>query len=183
MAIRVAKKEDLKDILAIYGPYVENTAISFEYTVPSLETFTERFLRITKQFPFFVWEEEGKILGYAYADAPFERAAFSWCAEPSVYILKEARGKGIGKALYKALEETLKKQGYVVLYAIITTENEDSIAFHEALGYRHLADFPRCGFKFDYWYGVTWMEKKLQTVEMPTKMPVPFAEIVNSYQN
>lgn len=182
MAVRRATQKDIEAILAIYGPYVEKTAVSFEYSVPTTEEFTERFLRITKQFPFFVWEEEGKILGYAYADAPFERAAYAWCAEPSVYLHPDARGRGIGSKLYEALEEALKAQGYTVLYAIITTENEASLAFHKALGYRRLADFPDCGFKLGSWHGVTWMEKRLQFVEMPTKIPVPYGEIVKSYQ-
>ena len=183
MSIRHAQLKDIPAILAIYGPYVEKTAYSFEYTAPTEEVFKERFLRITRQFPFFVYEEEGQVLGYAYAARPFARAAYAWCAEPSVYLRPEARGRGIGKALYAALEEALKTQGYLVLYAIITTSNENSIAFHKAMGYRHLADFPGCGFKLGSWHGITWMEKRLNFVETPTKMPASYPEIVKSYQN
>lgn len=182
MPVRIARKEDIPAILAIYGPYVEETAYSFEYTVPGEREFAERFARITRQFPFFVYEEEGQVLGYAYADLPFEREAYSWCAEPSVYLKPEARGRGIGKALYAALEAALTAQGYCVLYAIITSSNEDSIAFHKALGYRHLAEFPACGFKLGRWEGITWMEKRVKSVEITTNKPVPYSKIVKTYQ-
>lgn len=182
MSIRLATAKDIPSVLAIYGHYVEKTAYSFEYTAPTEKEFADRFLRITKQFPFFVYEEEGQVLGYAYADLPFERAAYKWCAEPSVYLRPDARGRGIGRALYDALEQALTAQGYVVLYAIVTTSNRDSIAFHKALGYSHLADFPACGFKFGRWEGITWLEKRLKSVELTTQDPIPFLKIVNSYQ-
>ena len=111
MSIRIATENDLPQILAIYGPYVENTTISFEYDIPTAEAFRDRFRSITKQFPWLVWEEDGVILGYAYSCAPFERAAYRWCAEPSIYLMPEARGKGIGRKLYEALEQILTEQG------------------------------------------------------------------------
>ena len=180
MAVRIAKVEDIHDILSIYAPYVEQTAYTFEYTVPTVEEFTERFRNITKQFPWLVWEEDGKVLGYAYACAPFERAAFSWCAEPAIYLRPEARGRGIGRALYETLEEYLKRQGYVVSYALITTSNRGSLAFHEAMGYERCAFLPDCGFKHGGWHGIIWMEKRLGVVEMPTTMPTPFPKLVKN---
>ena len=102
MSIRIATENDLPQILAIYGPYVENTTISFEYDIPTAEAFRDRFRSITKQFPWLVWEEDGAILGDAYGCAPLERAAYRWCAEPSIYQMPEARGKGIGRKLYEA---------------------------------------------------------------------------------
>ena len=181
MSIRIANAADVPQILAIYGPYVENTTVSFEYRAPTQAEFISRFTRITQQFPWLVWEEDGRILGYAYADAPFERAAFQWCAELSVYLLPQARGRGIGKALYEALEKALKAQGYLVLYAVITDGNADSVAFHKALGYTHLAHFPECGFKKGGWHGIIWLEKRLNSVKMPTNKPVPFSEVGNIY--
>ena len=179
MSIRIATRDDVPAILEIYKPYVEKTAITFEYDVPTQEAFDQRFQKITRQFPWLVWEEAGKILGYAYADAPFERAAFCWCEEASVYLAPEVQRKGLGTALYKALEAALTQQGYYVIYAIITTENAASIAFHEALGYRRLGDFPTCGFKQDAWHGITWMEKRLQNTGKPVEKPVQFPEIIN----
>lgn len=90
MSIRLATEQDVPRILEIYGPYVKNTAISFEYTVPSLAEFTQRFLGITAQFPWLVWEENDMVLGYAYGSRPFERAAYQWSAAASIYLCPEA---------------------------------------------------------------------------------------------
>ena len=180
--IRFATKEDLPQILAIYAPYVTNTTASFEYEVPTEEEFTRRFETITAQFPWLVWEEDGQILGYAYGSAPFERAAYRWCAEPSIYLAPEAQGKGIGRRPYTVLEDLLQKQGYRLLYAIITSENAGSIAFHEKLGYRHLATFPGCGYKHGKQLGVVWMEKDLPFVEYPISSPTPWYQIVDNTQ-
>lgn len=183
MSIRLAKETDLSQILAIYAPYVENTTTSFETEVPAPEVFRDRFLGITRQFPWLVWEEDGVILGYAYACAPFERAAYRWCAEPSIYLLPHAQGKGIGRKLYEALEEILTAQGYRLSYAIITSENEASLAFHKALGYKETATLPGCGYKFDRWLGVTWMEKSLVSVDTPMKEPISFPDFVENNRN
>ena len=177
MSIRMATVQDVPRILEIYGPYIENTAISFEYTVPSLAEFTERFLGITAQFPWLVWEEDGVILGYAYGSAPFERAAYQWSSEASIYLCPEAKGRGIGKALYAELEALLQKQGYRKVYVIITTANEPSIAFHKAVGYRQTATMPDCGYKFGKWHGTVWMEKDLTTWDTPPREPVPISQI------
>ena len=174
MSIRFAREADLPQILAIYAPYVETTTASFEYEAPTLAAFTQRFRAITAQFPWLVWEEDGAILGYAYGSAPFERAAYRWCAEPSIYLAPQAQGKGIGRRLYEALEDILQKQGYCLLYAIITDENEGSLAFHEALGYKRTAHFPRCGYKMGRWLGVVWMEKRLQDLPNPNDFPSPW---------
>jgi phosphinothricin acetyltransferase len=173
MPIGPATAQDVPRILEIYGPYVENTAISFEYTVPTLAEFTQRFLGITAQFPWLVWEENGTVLGYAYGSLPFERAAFQWCAEASIYLCPEACGKGIGKKLYAELEQILQRQGYRKVYAIITTANKPSVAFHEAVGYRLTATMPNCGYKFGQWYGTVWMEKDLNTWDSPPRNPIP----------
>lgn len=183
MSIRLAKEEDLEQILAIYAPYITDTAVSFEYSVPTLEEFTERFRSITKQFPWLVWEEDGRVLGYAYGSAPFERAAFGWCAEPSIYLAPEAQGRHIGTKLYAVLEEILRQQGYCRLYALITTENRASVEFHKAMGYTFLARFSDCGFKFNRWHGLIWMEKMLNSVEMPSNFPLPASRIVNTARN
>jgi len=175
--IRIATEADVPEILDIYAPYIENTTITFEYDVPCRKEFMQRFYSITAQFPWLVWEEDGKILGYAYAAPPYARAAYSWCAEPSVYLRPEARGRGIGARLYAALEELLKMQGYQVLYALITQENAASLRFHERLGYRIKVLFPDCGFKFGRWLGVYWLEKRLISVEIPNSFPTPFPEL------
>ena len=176
--IRPAAEKDVPEILSIYAPYVENSTATFEYDVPCRREFLQRFYDITAQFPWLVWEEEGQILGYAYASAPYERAAFRWCAEPSVYLRPEAQGRDIARKLYTALEWILEKQGYQVLYALITDENHPSLRFHEKMGYRQMVRFPDCGFKFDRWLGLIWMEKRLKIVHSPSAFPKPWLSIV-----
>ena len=176
--VRPAAEKDVPEILSIYAPYIENSTATFEYDVPSCREFMQRFLDITAQFPFLVWEENGQILGYAYASAPYSRAAYSWCAEPSIYLRPEASGRGIGKKLYAVLEAILEKQGYRVLYALITEENSNSIRFHLKTGYEIRAEFPNCGYKFNRWLGLIWMEKRIKIVHSPSVFPTPWSSIV-----
>ena len=172
--IRLATEADVPEILAIYAPYVLTTTYTFEYDVPSEEEFLTRFRSITEKFPWLVWEEDGKILGYAYGSLPFERAAYSWCAEDSLYLRPEAKGRGIGKKLLTALEKILFAQGYRKIYAIITSENQVSLDFHRRNGYLFTAEMVNCGYKFGRWLGVTWMEKELPFVPFSGFFPIPF---------
>ena len=176
--IRIAAESDIPAMLAIYAPYVQHTTVSFEYDVPSLEVFTRRFRDITAQFPWLVWEEDGRVLGYAYAAKPFERAGYSWCAEPSIYLHNDARGRGVGQKLYAVLEAILDKQGYCVLYSLITGENQTSVRFHEKCGYSTVMVLPDCGRKFDRWLSLYWMEKRLKIGKNPSAFPVPWLSIV-----
>jgi len=175
--IRVAEERDLGAMLEIYRPYVENTTVSFEYTVPTEGEFLERFRETTAQFTWIVWEADGEILGYAYASRPFQRQAYWWCAEPSIYVMSAAQGHGIGKKLYTALEELLKLQGYLVLYAWVTGENTGSVRFHERLGYKISMELEKCGYKLGRWCGLVWMEKRLNYVENPMDFPTSWGSI------
>lgn len=175
--LRIAEERDVPEMLAVYAPYILTTTASFEYEVPSREEFFLRFRKITAQFPWLVWEEDGVILGYAYGSAPFERAAYSWCSEASIYLRPEARGKGIGQKLYGALEAILARQGYQLVYAIITSENAASVAFHSKMGYKPVAELPFCGYKFNRWLGVIWMEKRLNPVENVSNFPESWLSI------
>ena len=180
--IRIATEADVPEILAIYAPYVTDTTVTFEYDVPTPEEFYNRFRTVTRDFPWLVWEEEGEILGYTYACRPFERRAYSWCAEPSIYLKPEVQGKGIGRKLYEALEELLKLQGYRVLLALITGENTGSLRFHEKLGYEIAGELKDCGYKFERWLGVFWMEKKMEIVYTSVKFPTKWGDIVQDDQ-
>ena len=180
MFIRPATETDLPQILAIYAPYVTDSSHSLEYTAPDLPEFARRFCKITAQFPWLVWEENGQILGYAYGSLPFERAGYAWCCEASIYLRPDAQRRGIGKALYAALEEILRLQGYCNIYAIITAANDGSIRFHQAMGYRQAARFSRCGFKSGVWLDVIWMEKTLQSVDSPSTRPCSARDIVKN---
>lgn len=181
--IRIAVEADLPAILAIYAPYVENTTYSFEYTVPTEASFLQRFRKITAQCPYLVWEEDGQVLGYAYGSLPFTRAAYAWMGEVSIYLAPEIQGRGIGRKMYAAIERIMALQGYRVLYAVVTEENRGSVAFHQALGYKIAGQFSKCGFKFDRWVGVTWLEKHLDFVKNPSETPVSWKNIVENNEN
>ena len=178
--IRLATEADVRSMLDIYAPYILTTTFTFEYEVPGEAEFLARFRRITEKFPWLVWEEDGNILGYAYGSLPFERAAYAWCAEDSLYLRPEARGRGIGKRLLACLESLLQRQGYRKVYAIITAENTVSLDFHRKNGYLSTATFQNCGYKFGRWLGVTWMEKDLPFVPFSGIFPAPFPALMQT---
>ena len=168
MYIRQAEPRDAPELLKIYAPYVKETAITFDYDVPTEMEFARRIERTQEKYPFLVAVEGNSILGYAYAGVFKDRAAYDWAAETTVYVDRDARGRGCGRALYAALEEELKKRGIRNAYACIAyADKEDetlthaSPRFHEALGYALCGRFHRCGYKFGRWYDMIWMEKLL----------------------
>ena len=168
IVIRNVTEDDAKALLQIYSYYVENTAITFEYDVPGVEEFQNRIRTITKRYPYLALEEDGKILGYAYAGTFKPRAAYDWSVETTIYIDKNCKRNGYGKLLYERLEEELKKIDIKNMYACIAypvTEDayltKDSRQFHEHLGFQLVGEFHQCGRKFDRWYNMIWMEKMI----------------------
>ena len=166
VTIRAAAPEDAAAILEIYRHYVENTAVSFEYETPSVEEFRARIVNTLRKYPYFAAERDGELLGYAYAGAFHPRAAYGWCAELTVYLRPDERGRGLGRRLYEALESALAEMGVLNLYACIAdpvAEDEyltaDSARFHERMGFSPVGRFTRCGYKFGRWYDMIWMEK------------------------
>lgn len=168
MRIRTANTGDAACILGIYAYYVENTAVSFEYEVPTLQEFTGRIATTLERYPYLVAEEDGEILGYAYA-GPFKaRAAYDHSCEVSIYVRRDVRQRGIGRALYEELERRLAAQGILNLYACIADPIEqdeyltrDSESFHVRMGYQNVGEFHKCGYKFERWYNMIWMEKMI----------------------
>ncbi|MCI5523876.1 MAG: N-acetyltransferase family protein [Spirochaetia bacterium] len=158
---------DSRALLEIYAPYVKDTAISFEYEVPSESEFTERIEKISSRYPYLkAVNSQNEILGYTYA-APFkERDAYSWSVESTIYVRKDCRRNGTGTLLYNALEAELKKMGVLNVNACIAfAEKEDlhlkndSMIFHEKMGFTLAGRFHQCGYKFNTWYDMIWMEK------------------------
>lgn len=158
MRIRFAALEDAADILEIYKKYIKNTRVTFEIEVPTTDAFRERMERIMAQFPWLVCEIDGKIAGYAYGSKHGERAAYRWSADLSVYIDEPYHRYGLGTALYTALLELLRMQGYFTVYAGVSTPNPKSEAFHTAFGFRNLGEFKNAGYKLGCWCGVSWYE-------------------------
>ena len=169
MNIRSATPDDASAILAVYAYYVENTAISFELDVPSENDFRARIRKTLERYPYLVLEEEGTIRGYAYAGVFKDRAAYDHSCEVTVYVDRDYKGHGYGRALYEALENALSKTEITNLYACIGDPFEedeyltkDSEHFHQHMGYIKVGEFHKCGFKFGRWYNMIWMEKILR---------------------
>ena len=180
--IRPVTVNDTEELLKIYAPYVTETAITFEYAVPTADEFKERIENILKKYPYIAAVENGEIIGYAYAGVFKARAAYDYDVEVTIYIKKEYRRNGVGRILYAELERLLKKQGITNLYACIActeTEDEyltnDSVKFHERMGYRLVGTFKQCGYKYNRWYDMVWMEKIVgeHLVEQPGFIPYP----------
>ena len=160
LTIRVAKPEDAKGLLEIYAPYVEKTAITFEYGVPSEKEFAGRIRHILTKYPYLVLEENGELLGYVYAGTFNERSAYDWAVETTIYIREDQKKRGLGKKMYTALEQVLKKQN-------ITN-----------LGYRLVGEFYQCGYKFDTWYNMVWMEKIIGEHQKKQPAMITFPELL-----
>lgn len=161
MAIRIAERRDVEAMRQIYAPYITDTAYSYEYEVPSYEEFLRRYETVTAQCPWLVWEEDGKVLGYAYGEPAFARKAYGFLADLAIYLHPDAQGKGVGRKLYEICEEILKRQGYCRVYGVVTSANERSCQFHLAMGYREMTTFHQSGLKFGNWYDTIWYEKQL----------------------
>lgn len=164
--IRNIQDKDITSVLNIYSHYVLNTAISFEYETPSIEEFTARVKNITTKYPYLVAVENGVIVGYAYAATFINRKAYDRSCELTIYLDKNHTKKGIGKLLYNELEKNLKEIGILNLYACIgVPDKEDefltfnSYEFHKHLGFKEVGKFTKCGYKFNRWYNMVWMEK------------------------
>ena len=184
ICIRPASLEDAAAVLAVYTPYVEQTAITFEWDPPSLAEFRGRMERILETHPFLAAEREGELLGYAYTGPFVGRAAYGWSAETTIYLRRDCRGQGLGRKLYGALEEVSRARGILNLYACIgdpETEDEHltraSQRFHEKMGYRLVGRFDRCGYKFGRWYHMIWMEKLLGGHGARPRPVIPFREL------
>ena len=169
IAVRKAVPGDAAALADIYRPYVEHTAVTFEYLPPDAEEFARRITETEKRYPYFVAAENGCPVGYAYAGPFKNRDAYSVSAELSVYVAREYQGRGVGTLLYKVLEKALKKQGVTNAYACIAypdgredeTLTMESVNFHYARGYCICGYFKNCGVKFGRRYSMVWMEKNL----------------------
>jgi phosphinothricin acetyltransferase len=180
--IRTAQVSDAEKLLEIYRPYVERTAISFEYEVPSVEEFARRIQTTLQMYPYLVAECDGEILGYAYASSFKGRRAYDWSVETTIYIKYGCTKQGIGKKLYQALEDELRRQHILNANACIAyIEQEDeyltnnSMQFHAHMGYRLVGTFTKSGYKFGRWYDMIWMEKMLGEHPDTPQEIVPFS--------
>ena len=167
MIIRQATIQDAPQLLRIYAYYVQNTAVTFEWEVPSVDDFASRIAKVIETYPYLVADDEGTIKGYAYASRFRVRKAYDWCVESSIYIDKDYRRQNVGSKLLTELERILKLQGVTNIIASIATTcdpndkylTDASLHFHERHGYRFVGELRKCGYKFHRWYNTMWTEK------------------------
>lgn len=168
LKIRDARLDDAQRLVEIYAPYITETAVSFEYEVPTVDEFKSRIKKIREKYPYLVCEKNGIIVGYVYASAYSKREAYDWTAVTSIYVDKNCRRMGVGSLLYSQLEKRLKKIGIENLLAgVAYCEREDnylskdSYLFHTKEGYVMAGHLKDVGKKFDRYYDLLWLQKKL----------------------
>jgi phosphinothricin acetyltransferase len=168
ISIRSYRQEDASALLSIYTPYILDGPYTFETAIPSLDSFLSRLKEISDKYPFYILEKNESIIGYAYACAHRERAAYRWAVETSIYINQNSIGKGYGKQLYQTLLQTLKKRHFTHAFALIGMPNDKSIALHESCGFTEQSIHKNAGWKNGKWIDVYWMHCALEeTQEFP----------------
>lgn len=186
--IRITELSDAPELLNIYQYYVKNTAITFEYDIPSNKEFEDRIRTISHDYPYLVAYKANKILGYAYLNAFHPRAAYIWAAEISIYLAPNVQHKGIGTLMYKELEKIALKQNILNINACISLPKQNdahlpmtSINFHKKNGFKEVAHFHDVGYKFNTWFDMIWMEKNQKNHPIPMNAFIPFPQLRDSF--
>ena len=168
--IRFVNFNDAPELLEIYAPSITETAASFEETLPSVNDMRSRIEVVSAKYPWFVFEKDSRVVGYAYAFTHRDRASYRWSVDVTVYVRNGFHGQGIGRALYTRLFESLHKQKFHRAYAGITLPNAGSVALHESMGFKKIAHYSEVGFKFGRWHDTGWWELALtQDQNWPTE--------------
>lgn len=195
MRIRVADPErDARRVAEIYRPAVEGSPVSFEEVAPEDSEMAARMRRVLERLPWLVAEADeasdaggggGPVVGYAYASGHRDRAAYRWSVDISVYVDGEWQGRGVGRALYDALLDILRRQGFANAFAGVTLPNPASVALHEAIGMRRVATYERVGYKNGAWHDTAWFGMRLSEAGEassghpgdPPAEPIPFPDL------
>lgn len=162
--IRRVNIKDAEALASIYNYYIEHTIITFEDVVLSAQAFEKRILDISTRYPWLVWEEDSKILGYAYANTWKVRSAYRYSVEATVYLShkKGAQKRGIGTLLYRRLLEELKAKQIHCVIGGVALPNEASMAMHKKLGFQYVGTFKAVGYKLDQWLDVAYWQINLE---------------------
>ena len=163
--VRAIKESDYKQISDIYNYYIKNTQITFEEELVSESIMMKRGQEITKNYPWVVFEKDGKVLGYAYASRWKSRKAYDFSVETSIYVDIACGGQGIGTSLYIKLLEELKKIEVNAVIGGVALPNESSVKLHQKLGFTKVAEFPAVGCKFGQWLNVGYWQLNLMSVK------------------
>lgn len=176
--IRLASTDDAADVAAIYAPACA-LPTSFELVPPSAAEMAARIEATTRQYPWLVLDDDG-VVGYAYASRHAERAAYAWSVNVSVYVRAANQRRGVGRALYVALFDALRVQGFFKAYAGVTLPNGASTGLHEALGFTLVGVYRGVGYKLGAWHDVAWFERLLQAeVDTPGEI-LPMSALITS---
>ncbi len=175
--IRSATENDVAAIREIYAPYVNETAISLENEVPSLEVARQRWHEGAARFPWLVYERNGEIAGYAYAGVFRTRPAYAWTVESTVYVRQGVHGRGIGRALYERLFDIVRRQGAINILAVITLPNDASVQLHERLGFAPVARIADAGFKMGAWWHVGFWQRSFPKPAVMHSLGAPLPAI------
>jgi phosphinothricin acetyltransferase len=172
--IRLATPDDATEIADIYRPFCNESHISFEYPAPAPEEIAARVERVNRRYAWLVDEQAGRLTGYAYASPHRERSAYRWAVEVTVYIHRDHRGRGIGRALYTDLFDRLRAQNFFKAYAGIGLPNPESQAFHESMGFTPVGIYRKIGYKLGAWWDTGWWQLSLRPEEAsPAEPTVP----------
>ena len=163
--------------MAIYAPVVRDTTISFETTAPDAAEMAARIAKTLAMFPWLVWEEGGRAVGYAYASRHREREAYQWSADVSCYVHPGHRGRGIGKALYARLFDILRAQGFQSAFAGIALPNAASVALHESVGFEPIGVYREVGWKLGAWRDTGWWRRRLGEAVPEPLPPLPLRSL------
>ena len=175
--IRRAHGEDAEAIAAIYAPHVTRGIASFEERAPTPDEMRARIAKLEGRFPWLVADDEGRVLGYAYADRFRDRTAYRWAVETTVYIAEGAQRRGVGRLLYARLLECLRAQGFTQAIAAISLPNDASVKLHELAGFRRAGVYRQVGWKLGRWVDVGLWQAELQEPEHPPAEPQAFGEV------
>lgn len=175
--VRLARDSDAGAVQAIYAPEVIETPITFEIEPPSVAEMRQRVVDTLRTHPWLVYDRGGATIGYAYATTHRSRAAYRWSVDVSVYVHRQARGIGVGRALYTELLRLLRLQGFANAYAGITLPNAGSVGLHESMGFTPVGVYRGVGFKLGAWHDVGWWELALQPRAASPAEPRPLRHL------
>lgn len=178
--IRLASRDDAGQILEIYAPFCRDTPVSFETEPPSLDEMRSRIAKVLPAFPWLVCEEQGLVLGYAYASKHRERAAYVWSVDVSAYVREGRRRGGLGRALYTSLFAILRHQGYYSALAGITLPNPGSEGLHRSMGFEPVGVYRNIGYKCGRWHDVAWSQLALREPGPGPREPLALDAVLGS---
>ena len=172
LAVRDATPDDAAACVAIYAPYVTGDDDHLRDRAAGRRRDGSAASRKAQaRHAFLVLEEEGAVVGYAYAGPFKERAAYRWSCEVSVYLARDGRGRGGGRRLYEALLERLTARGYRMAAAGMTQPNEASGRLHAAMGFEPVGTYRDIGWKFGASHDVIWVQRPLGDPVAPGEDP------------